>query len=80
MMIPPSHGLRTKGDGQEVGDKCSVACLRPVISYGLDISPTKWQPGLQPREIRQIKAGAKGTEILAPCHSAASSARAQLAC
>lgn len=44
----------------------------------MDISPAEWQPGRGWDEIRQIKAGAKGTEILAPCHSAASSARARL--
>ena len=44
----------------------------------MDISPAEWQPGRRRHEIRQTKAGAKGTEILAPCHSAASSARARL--
>ena len=44
----------------------------------MDISQADRQPGLGLHEIRQIKAGAKGTETLAPCRFATGSAGAQL--
>lgn len=52
--------------------------LSPVPILAYIIVSMFLQPGLQPHEIKQIKAGEKATETMPLCHSATSSARDKL--